>query len=158
MSFSLFSARNIVLMFILIIQLNIAVRVPSGIERLISNKAVMILPSLLSAAMLMSPIAAEANSLNGGKLFAASCAGCHGGGGNIIPFSGSKTLQSSALKENGYDSVEKIASIIKSGKGAMMSFGEFTSSKGNIIPARFTDTEMTDIGEFVLEQAESGWK
>jgi mono/diheme cytochrome c family protein len=47
-----------------------------------------------------SSLAVDLN--NGAKIFQQSCEGCHAGGGNIIPFSGGKTLFQSALESNGF--------------------------------------------------------
>eukprot|EP00607_Mallomonas_marina_P006010 CAMPEP_0182428210 /NCGR_PEP_ID=MMETSP1167-20130531/21488_1 /TAXON_ID=2988 /ORGANISM="Mallomonas Sp, Strain CCMP3275" /LENGTH=99 /DNA_ID=CAMNT_0024610957 /DNA_START=246 /DNA_END=542 /DNA_ORIENTATION=- len=98
-----------------------------------------------------------ASTIDGAKKFETSCAGCHVGGGNAIPFAGDKNLKSAALQKYGYNDVESIVAIIKNGKGSMIPYGEFVSQKGNIIPARFTDAEMKDIAEFVLEKAEADW-
>ena len=115
-------------------------------------------PVAITSIILSGSIAVSANSIDGEKLFVSSCAGCHAGGGNIVPFQGSKTLQSGDLKKNGYDNVDKIVSIIKSGKAMMPAYGELTSPKGNLMPAKFTDKEMTDIAQYVLGQAENGWQ
>lgn len=103
--------------------------------------------------------AAFAADLNQGQtLFTASCAGCHAGGINTFPFSGSKTLFAADLKANNMDSVDAIVSIMTTGKGGMMAYGEFVSQKGNLIPARFTPDEMKNIAAYVLTQADADWK
>ena len=124
-------------------------------------------PSKLASALLIGyqlhvsslPSPAFATSLETGKqLFTQSCAGCHAGGGNAIPFQGSKTLFLKDLTANGFNSEAKIVEIINKGKGSMMAFGSFTSQKGNLIPARFTDAEMADIASYVLDRASVEWK
>jgi cytochrome c6 len=94
----------------------------------------------------------------GAENFQASCAGCHAGGGNSFPFSRGKTLFEDDLKKNGVTSVEVMQSLILKGKGGMPAYGEFVSSKGNTIPARYTDAEAAEISEFVLDQAQRDWK
>jgi mono/diheme cytochrome c family protein len=129
-----------------------------------------------------APDGAHAYDLNkGSALFSQSCAGCHAGGGNNFPFAGSKTLLQKDLDANGYATVDTIATIIRTGKGPMLAYGEFVSPKGNVIPARFTDEEMKvthnaspptlhapisyhrtarrqDIAAFVLDRAAAGWQ
>ena len=56
------------------------------------------------------------------------------------------------------DSVEAIVDLMSHGKGGMMSYGEFVSQKGNVIPARFTPDEMKNIAAYVLTQADGEWK
>ena len=90
--------------------------------------------------------------------FQASCAGCHAGGGNTFPFSSKKTLFQGDLDKNGVNSVEVMSNLILKGKGGMPAYGEFMSQKGNMIPARFTEAEVIAISDFVLDQAEHGWK
>lgn len=94
----------------------------------------------------------------GAKLFEGSCSGCHAYGGNILPFSSSKNLKMDALNKYGYNNVNSISDIIKNGKGAMAPYGQFISQTGNIIPAKFTDQEITSIAEYVLEKAADGWR
>jgi hypothetical protein len=40
----------------------------------------------------------------------------------------------------------------------MPGFGSFVGSKGQIIPARFTDEEMKNIASYVLEKSENNWQ
>ena len=94
---------------------------------------------------------------DGLSLFTQSCVGCHAGGGNILPFQGGKNLYKSTLVKNGYYDVEAMSQLILKGKAQMPAFGEFVGSKGNIIPARFSDKEVKEISEFVIMQADLGW-
>jgi cytochrome c6 len=105
------------------------------------------------------PATALAADLNQGQtLFTASCAGCHAGGINTFPFAGQKTLFKTALADNKMDSVDAIVDIMTTGRGGMMAYGEFTSQKGNVIPARFSPDEMKNIAAYVLSQADADWK
>lgn len=54
---------------------------------------------------------------NGAKVFEVNCAGCHINGGNIVRRG--KNLKMKALKKNGMDSIEAIASIVTNGKNNM---------------------------------------
>ena len=94
----------------------------------------------------------------GRSLFQGSCEGCHTGGGNTFPFASTKTLFKKDLDQNGINSIESISSIINTGKGGMLAYGEFVSQKGNIIPARFTPEQMKNIAAYVLDRAETDWK
>jgi len=92
------------------------------------------------------------------KLFESSCAFCHSGGGNVLPFASDKTLFSSALAANGLGNDAKaIASLITNGKGAMPAFGPFISPKGNPMPARLTPAQIDQVAEFVVKRAAENW-
>ena len=78
------------------------------------------------------------------------------GGGNIL--AGGKTLKISSLQKNGYTTVEAIANLVDKGKGMMGPYGEFTSPKGNLMPAKYTPEEITAVSEYVLQQAAIDWK
>lgn len=132
--------------------LNIAQRIMKQLHKGAAAGAV-------SLSLLTAQCPANAASIESGEqLFKQSCVGCHEGGGNIIPFSGSKTLKLQALLDNGFATEDDIVKIINNGKGSMMAFGSFKSSKGNIIPARFTEEQMHDIASYVLKQANDGWQ
>ena len=104
------------------------------------------------------PVADAMDLSQGQTLFQGSCEGCHAGGGNTFPFSSSKTLFKKDLDSNGFNSIDSISSIITTGKGGMLAYGEFVSQKGNIIPARFTPEQMKNIAAYVLDRAETDWK
>jgi cytochrome c6 len=94
------------------------------------------LQSLAVAAAItsMAPVAilpvSAADIENGARVFSQSCAACHDGGGNIIPFSGDKTLKRDALAKYGYADTASIQQLVLKGKGAMPPYGEFVSPKG----------------------------
>ena len=91
------------------------------------------------------------------EMFKSSCVGCHAGGGNILPFQGGKNLYKDTLKKNGYASPEAMAELILKGKAQMPAYGEFMGSKGNVVPARYSDEQAREISLYVLDQAQSGW-
>ncbi|MCU0568418.1 MAG: c-type cytochrome [Oculatellaceae cyanobacterium Prado106] len=84
------------------------------------------------------------NAESGAKVFAANCAACHMGGGNVV--NSAKTLKKADLDQYQMASVEAIKTQITNGKAAMPAF------KG-----RLTDTEIEDVAAYVAEQAEQGW-
>lgn len=86
-----------------------------------------------------------ADTVNGGKIFKANCAGCHINGGNIIRRG--KNLKLRALKRYKMDSVEAISAIVANGKNNMSAYKD-----------RLVVTEIRDVAAYVLEQAEAGWK
>ena len=92
---------------------------------------------------------------NGSALFASSCSGCHAGGSNL--FSGSKTLFMKDLVKNKYDTSDAMEILISKGRGQMPAYGSFISPKGNIMPAKYSVSEIKDISEYVLDQASSNW-
>ncbi|MBD2539558.1 cytochrome c6 PetJ [Coleofasciculus sp. FACHB-SPT36] len=89
--------------------------------------------------------ALAADTANGAKIFSVQCAGCHLNGGNIIRRG--KNLKLKALKRNGMDNVEAIASIVANGKNNMSAY------KG-----RLSEQEIQAVSAYVLEQAEKGWR
>jgi cytochrome c6 len=116
----------------------------------------MVKSSILCVAF--NPPALATTSGTGSELFHASCVGCHAGGGNVVPFSGEKgTLKLSALKKYDSATIDSMSKLILKGRNGMPAFGEFTSSKGGTIPARYSEEQVKDIAQFVLDQAEAGW-
>jgi len=94
----------------------------------------------------------------GEKIFDNSCAYCHPGGANVIPFQGGKTLLKDALKLNKVDTAETISALILNGKGQMPAFGPFVSPKGNQMPAKLSPQQIENVADFVLFKAfEKGW-
>lgn len=79
------------------------------------------------------------------KIFELNCAGCHPNGNNIIRRG--KNLKLKALHRNGYDSVEAITQIVSNGKNNMSAFSN-----------RLSETEIKQVAEYVLQQAENNWK
>lgn len=111
----------------------------------------------IACCLSLSAPAFATNLDEGEKLFSVNCAFCHPGGGNVIPFQGSKTLKMDALSANGVDSVDKISNIIYKGKGQMPAFGPFISPKGNQMPARLDEGQIADVAEWLLYKANKGW-
>lgn len=84
-------------------------------------------------------------NIEGEKIFELNCAGCHPNGNNIIRRG--KTLKLKALHRNGYDSVETITGIVTNGKNNMSAFAN-----------RLSETEIQQVANYVLQQAENNWK
>jgi cytochrome c6 len=91
------------------------------------------------------PPALAADTANGAKIFSVQCAGCHVNGGNIVRRG--KTLKKRALKRNGMDSLEAIASLVANGKNNMSAYKD-----------RLTEQQIEDVSAYVLEQAEKDWR
>jgi cytochrome c6 len=91
------------------------------------------------------PPALAADTANGAKIFSVQCAGCHVNGGNIVRRG--KTLKKNALKRNGMDSLEAIASLVANGKNNMSAYKD-----------RLTEQQIEDVSAYVLEQAEKDWR
>ncbi|MBD1879804.1 cytochrome c6 PetJ [Coleofasciculus sp. FACHB-T130] len=89
--------------------------------------------------------AIAADTVNGAKIFSVQCAGCHLNGGNIIRRG--KNLKLKALKRNGMDNVEAIASIVANGKNNMSAYKD-----------RLSEQEIQAVSAYVLEQAEKDWR
>ncbi|MFM1842107.1 MAG: cytochrome [Cyanobacteriota bacterium] len=87
-------------------------------------------------------LAADIN--HGKQLFGGNCAACHTGGLNAVVKE--KTLQKDALETYGKNSVDAIVAQITNGAGAMPRFSSLSQ------------TDKEDIAEYVLAQAENGWK
>lgn len=81
---------------------------------------------------------------NGERIFTANCAACHAGGNNVIM--PEKTLKKDALEENGMKAVSAITYQVTNGKNAMPAFG-----------GRLSDTDIEDVANYVLSQADKGW-
>lgn len=91
------------------------------------------------------------------QLFALQCAGCHTGGGNIIE--ANKTLQLRDLEKYGLDSVQQLYDLIYTGAGRMPGYGEGCQGKLQCtFGKRFTNQEVQDMAEYVLQRAQEGWK
>ena len=100
---------------------------------------------LIALTLTFSPPALAADTANGAKIFSVQCAGCHVNGGNIIRRG--KTLKLKALKRNGVESLEAIASLVANGKNNMSAYKDLLSEK-----------QIEDVSAYVLEQAEKGWR
>ena len=134
----------------------------SGIERqnLVRLKLVgrAALSSVFAFTICVMHPAQAARASKGSSNFAASCSGCHAGGGNTFPFAAKKNLFLENLQNYGYDSEAAVSELILKGKGGMPAYGEFISQKGNVIPARYSDEEVIELASFVIEQAKNNWK
>lgn len=78
--------------------------------------------SLATAAAAATLVLAAPSYADTVQTFAAKCAGCHAGGGNVVQ--AGATLKTPDLERNGYDTAEALYSIIYSGKGKMPGFGQ----------------------------------
>eukprot|EP01024_Parvocaulis_polyphysoides_P045118 TRINITY_DN42032_c0_g1_i1.p2 TRINITY_DN42032_c0_g1~~TRINITY_DN42032_c0_g1_i1.p2 ORF type:complete len:152 (-),score=14.83 TRINITY_DN42032_c0_g1_i1:125-559(-) len=109
-----------------------------------------------SLVLLSSPALAQTN-FSVEQSFNLKCAGCHMAGGNVVQ--GGATLFLGDLERNGYLDVDKLYEIISLGKGKMPGFGEQCTPKGKCTFAkRLTDEEIGQLDEYILSQANLGWK
>ncbi|HEY9821870.1 MAG TPA: c-type cytochrome [Candidatus Sericytochromatia bacterium] len=99
---------------------------------------------LITLSLAFTPPALAADTANGAKIFSVECAGCHVNGGNIIRRG--KTLKLKALKRNGVDSLEEIASLVTNGKNIMSAYKD-----------RLSEQQIQDVSAYVLEQAAKDW-
>ncbi|MGL5080167.1 MAG: cytochrome c6 PetJ [Microcoleaceae cyanobacterium] len=90
------------------------------------------------------PVLAEGNPETGAKVFAANCAACHAGGGNIVI--ANKTLKKAALTQYQMDNLGAIATQVTNGKNAMPKFA-----------GRLNAQQIEDVAAYVLSKAEKGW-
>lgn len=81
----------------------------------------------------------------GAKIFEANCAGCHLHGGNIIRRG--KNLKQKTLQKNKLDTPEAIAQLVTNGKNNMPAYRD-----------RLSQVEIDAVANYVLQQAEAGWK
>jgi cytochrome c6 len=80
----------------------------------------------------------------GEQIFSANCSACHSGGNNaIMP---EKTLKKDILTINQMNNIDAISNQVTNGKNAMPAFG-----------GRLTDEDITNVANYVLNQAEQGW-
>lgn len=86
---------------------------------------------------------------HGAQLFAANCAGCHMGGGNVIQASRTLNLEDlqSHLEDYSEDHLAAIEYQIEYGRNAMPSY-----------EGKLTDQQIADVASYVEEQAERGWQ
>jgi len=101
--------------------------------------------SLSILTIIFSAPVLAADTVNGAKIFSIQCAGCHINGGNIVRRG--KTLQQKALKRNGVDNLEAIATLVANGKNNMSAYKD-----------RLTTQEIEDVSAYVLEQAAKNWR
>jgi cytochrome c6 len=114
---------------------------------------VKIIALLLTIFLLTMPIAPAASDPIGGvsglatgaKVFEIHCAGCHAQGGNIVRRG--KNLKLKALQKNQVDSLEAIATLVTQGKNNMSAYRD-----------RLTSEQIQSVAEYVLNQAQIGWR
>ena len=100
---------------------------------------------LLATLLLSLSLPAQAADIaEGAKIFDVHCVGCHVNGGNIVRRG--KTLKQKALKRNGVDSLEAIASLVSNGKSNMPAYKQ-----------RLSDPQIQAVSAYVLEQAAKNW-
>ena len=61
------------------------------------------------------------------------------------------------LVKNKYDTSDAMELLISKGRGQMPAYGTFISPKGNVMPAKYSVSEIKDISDYVLDQASSNW-
>lgn len=99
---------------------------------------------LVGLGMLAGRPAMAADLAHGAQVFSANCAACHMGGRNVIV--ATKTLQKADLEKYGMVDVAAITMQVTKGKNAMPAF-----------LGRLTATDIEDVANYVLDQAEKGW-
>jgi cytochrome c6 len=107
--------------------------------------AVTLLLTLIVLTTALTPFASAADTANGAEVFSVHCVGCHINGGNIIRRG--KNLKQKALKRNGMDSLEAIASLVANGKNNMSAFKD-----------RLSQQQIEDVSAYVLAQAANNWR
>lgn len=101
-------------------------------------------------------VLASSNDIIKGKhVFEISCAGCHEGGGNLLKRS--KTLTLKNLEKDKYNDISNMITLLQNGKGQMPPYGPFTSPKGNLMPAKLSDDDISAVAYYVIDQATNGW-
>jgi cytochrome c6 len=106
---------------------------------------IILLITLIALTIAFSPPALATDTASGAKLFSVQCAGCHVNGGNIVRRG--KTLKLKALKRNGVDSLDGIASLVTNGKNNMPAYSD-----------RLSTEQIEDVSAYVLGQAQNGWR
>jgi len=91
------------------------------------------------------PALVMADPGTGAALFEVHCVGCHPQGNNIIRRG--KNLKQRALRRNGMDSLDAIATLVKTGKNNMSAYRD-----------RLSEAEITAVAAYVLERAAQGWR
>ena len=92
----------------------------------------------------VAALASPAQLVEGGRLFANTCAGCHLNGGNIVRRD--RTLKLKALQRRGIDGPEAIARIAAEGIGRMDGYAKVLGPDG---PEK--------VGAWVWKQALENW-
>jgi len=76
----------------------------------------------------------------------------------VIGYARGKTLQKKALEKYGFSDTESIVSLLEQGKGVMPRYSQYTNTKDEVVNAKLTKNEMGEVAQYVLNQAEKGWK
>ena len=84
-------------------------------------------------------------NITGDKIFEINCVGCHPGGGNIIRRG--KNLKLNTLKKSQLNTIETLVTYITNGEKNMPAFQD-----------RLTQSEIVEVGNFMLEKAKNNWK
>lgn len=92
-----------------------------------------------------APALPSGSKILGSKIFEQQCAGCHGGGGNIVRRG--KNLKLKTLEKNQVATLEAIEALVTAGKGNMSAYRD-----------RLSAEEITAVSQYVLDQAQAGWK
>lgn len=85
-----------------------------------------------------------ARAMTGEQVFKNNCVACHAGGNNRVV--AAKTLKKDALAKYHKDTKDAIMKQVTYGKGAMPAF------------KRLGKQNIANVADYVLEQAEKGWK
>mmetsp|Transcript_29479 Transcript_29479/g.42056 ORF Transcript_29479/g.42056 Transcript_29479/m.42056 type:complete len:165 (+) Transcript_29479:38-532(+) len=145
-----------IIIAIIILVLSLVVSVHEITKHSKINRFKVIGKILATASIASFPFSALCSDLDEGKtLFINSCSGCHNGGGNL--FNSKKTLFKNDLMKNDYFDNQKLIQIITNGKGQMPAYGEFVSPKGNVIPAKFSISQLESLSSYVLEMSAKDW-
>ena len=100
-------------------------------------------------------LASSNDIIKGKQIFETSCIGCHENGGNLLKRS--KTLTIKNLQQDNYNDINNMIILINKGKGQMPPYSSFTSPKGNIMPAKLSDDDISNVASYVIDQATNGW-
>ena len=99
---------------------------------------------LLWSAPVWAEDSASTIPIDAAPLFETNCAGCHINGSNIIRRG--KNLKQRALKRNGYEDVDAIATLIINGKGNMSAYRD-----------KLSPEEINALAQYVLDRAAVNW-
>mmetsp|Transcript_22078 Transcript_22078/g.40565 ORF Transcript_22078/g.40565 Transcript_22078/m.40565 type:complete len:176 (+) Transcript_22078:59-586(+) len=126
----------------------------------ISRRRLLAFPAVLGG-MHTSSVQAKTPVRSTEELFAAHCAGCHAGGGNVVFSNEAKTLSKRDLEEAGlYGREQAISKLIYFGTGYMKGLGADCAPRDRCAPwmGKLTTGETDELARYVLEQAEGGWR
>ncbi|CEM15918.1 unnamed protein product [Vitrella brassicaformis CCMP3155] len=106
------------------------------------------------------PIDPVIGATRGEDVFNINCAACHAGGGNVIASArAGKTLKKGDLIGNKIYDVDKLYQVTYYGVANMPGFGESCNPKSRCtFGPRLTDEDVAAVAEYVLQEAERGWR